>query len=485
MAVSLKQRAIKGITWNLTERFGNNFIQFVLGVFLARLLAPEDYGLIGMVAVFFSVAGVFVQSGFGQAYVRKKEVSNDDANTVFYTNLVISILSYGALWVASPVIARFYAQPVLIKITRVMGIVVVINAFNVIQIAQINRAVDFKRKARITLIATFFSGIAGLTAAARGYGVWSLVICQMINRALLTLGFWFTSKWKPGWSFSRQSFHNMFSFGAWVLAANLIRTVFDNIYILTIGKFFPAAQLGYYTKAKQFQKIPSQQLAGAVGTVAFPIFSKLQGNKAQLKDGMSKFLSHTLAITVPLMTILIVTAEPFVFLLLSEKWAPMIPYFQLLCIVGVLYPIHAINVQVLQAQGKSNLNFRLAVLKNSLRIVNISVMYRWGVIFIIMGEVMVSFLALLINTYYTKKNIDYGIMDQIKDIRYIFLSATVAGGAGYAAIKVVTNQYVEILIGLLVTTVTYGILQYLFDKKFFMEIMRLRINIGKGKAQSR
>lgn len=474
MAPPLKEKAVKGITWNLIEQCCMYGMRFVLGVVLARLLTPKDFGLIGMIAVFFAVAQVFVQSGFGEAYVQKKEVTESDANTVFYTNLVVSLLLYGLLWLAAPAIAGFYQQPVLVSLTRVMGLIVVINAFNIIQVAQVTREVDFKRKTKITLAATMISGVAGISAAYYGFGVWSLVIQQIANRILTTAGFWFTSKWKPALQFSMKSFNGLFSFGAWVLAASIIATIFDNIYILTIGKLFPVAQLGFYTKAKGFQSMSSQQLAEAVGAVAFPVLSQLQEDSAGLRNGARKFLDHTMVFIAPLTVTLAVVARPFVLLLLTDKWAPMIPYLQLLCIAAFLYPIHLINVQILQAQGKSNLNFRLAVIKNTLRIVNIAVMYRWGVFFIIIGEVAVSFLALAVNTYYTKRLINYGLMDQLKDLKLIIFAVILSGFAGYTASYYIPNMCLSFGAGSIVTMAVYAFFQYVFNNTFFREIWKLK-----------
>jgi O-antigen/teichoic acid export membrane protein len=356
---------------------------------------------------------------------------------------------------------------------------VIINALNIIQVAQVTRDVDFKRKTKISLSATLLSGVGGVLAALMGYGVWSLVVRQMLQRALATFGFWVTSRWKPGLQFSAKSFKQMFSFGFWVLAAGIMRTVFDNIYILTIGKFFPAAQLGFYTKAKQFQRLSSQQLSGAVGQVAFPVLARFQEDKIQLRNKARKFLTHTLAFTAPLLVILMVVAEPFVLILLTEKWAPMIPFLQLLCIVGVLYPIHQVNVQLLQAQGKSNLNFRIAVIKNSLRIINIALMYRFGVIYIILGEVVCSFLALAVNTYYTKQLVNYGLADQFNDLRQILLAAVIAGASGYALSQASANIYIQFLLGGSGTVVVYTAFHYVFNRPFFIEIWNLKQSFGR------
>ena len=475
-SMNLKRQAVKGVTWNLIERCGLQGIKLFLGIWLARLLSPADYGLVGMISVFFAVSSVFVASGFGTAYVQKKEATDIDANTVFYSNLIISLLCYSCLWIAAPAIASFYDQPQLVSLTRVMGWIVVINAFNIIQQAQLIRAIDFERKTKITLMATLTSGVAGICAALSGWGVWSLVFQEISNRILTTMGMWMTSSWRPGLKFSTESFRSLFSFGAWVLAAGIVRTIFDNIYILTIGKFFPVAQLGYYTKAKQFKTISSEQFAGAVGEVAFPVLSKLQEDPALMRDWVRKFLVHTMAFTTPLMVALIVVAKPFVLVLLTEKWAPMIPYMQLLSITGILYPIHLVNVQVLQAQGKSELNFRIAVIKNCFRVVNITVMYRFGVVYIIIGEIFTSCLSLMVNAYYTKKLVGYGLTSQLRDLGYIAVSAVLSGTAGFAVVYVLSNRYVSFFLGAGVTIGGYIIFQYIFNKVFFMGLLRLKEN---------
>lgn len=479
MTSSLKQKSVKGVAWNLIELISHQGIKFVLGVILARLLTPEDFGLIGMITVFFTVAQVFVSGGFSQAYIQKNNVSDLDANTVFLTNLVVSLFAYSLLWLAAPAISRFYEQPILIDLIRVMAVVVIINAFNIIQMAQVTRAVDFKRKTKITLSSTIASGLAGVTAAFMGLGVWSLVVQQMSVRIFMTVGLLLTTRWKPRLQFSISSFRSLFSFGAWILAASLIRTVFDNIYILTIGKFFPVAELGFYTNAKKFQQLAGHQIAAAVGAVAFPVLSRLQNEKIRLKTGVRKFLIHSMAFTSPILVTLMVVANPFVVLLLTEKWTPMIPYLQLLCIAGFLFPIHAINVQVLQAQGKSNLNFRLAIIKNCLRVLNIAVMYRYGVSAIIMGEIILSFVALTINTYYTKRLIDYGLIEQLADIKIIFIISLISGLAGYGAGYPFANLYSKFFVGASVTIVLYVLLHYKLNRHFFLDVLKLKENFIK------
>lgn len=482
MAENLKEKAVKGISWNLIERIGVQGIKFILGIILARLLMPADFGLIGMITVFFAIAQVFVQSGFGHAYIQKEHVDEKDANTVFYVNLITSVLLYFVLWFGAEAIANFYDQPQLVSLTRVMGIIVIINSFNVIQIAKITRNVDFKKKTQVTLIATIISGFAGIYAAYKGMGVWSLVIQHLSNAFIFSIILWVKSKWVPSLSFSRQSFKSLFSFGSWILAGGLLRTTFDNIYILIIGKLFPIAQLGFYTKAKQFQKLLSEQLSQATSSVAFPVFSKMQNDKVKLQRVMKDFLTHTMFLIAPVLIVVIVIAKPLVIVLLTDKWEPMIPYLQLLSVVGVLYPLHAVNVQALNAQGLSRLNFKLNLVKNALRVINIVITYRWGVLYIIIGEIVLSLIALFINTYFTKRLLNYGLFDQLLDIKELILGILLAGSLSYGFVLITANIYLALIIG----AVLFGILflgtQYVFNRRFLLSFIDLRkIFIKSGK----
>ena len=237
---SLKQKTVSGVFWSVTEKFGLYGVKLITGIILARLLVPEAFGLVGLVMVFFTIADTFINSGLSSAYVQKKEVSDADADTIFYTNLAISLLLYIVLFFSAPLIADFYNEPQLVDLTKVMGLIVIINAFNIIQRAQIKRAVNFKKQTKIIISSTLLSGAAGITAALYGLGVWALVIQSLSNRTIIAVIFWFTSSWKPQMRFSKSSFHSLFSFGFWVLFSSIIQKIFDKIYILTIGKFYPA-----------------------------------------------------------------------------------------------------------------------------------------------------------------------------------------------------------------------------------------------------
>jgi teichuronic acid exporter len=467
---TLKQKTIKGISWSLIDRFGNQFIKVIIYVILARLLTPEDFGLIGIMMVTLVFAQVFITGGFGEAFIQKKEVTDLDACTVFYTNIFVSIIIYGILWITSPFIAKFYSQPELLILIRVMGLIIIINACNVIQIAQLTRAVNFRRHAKINLIAALLSGLSGISAAYYGLGVWSLVILQIINCSLVTLGLWVTSKWKLTAQFSIESFRGLFSFGMWVLSSKMIVAILDNIYILTIGKFFPVIQLGYYTQARRFQEISSKQIAGAISVVSFSVFSKLQKDLPQLKKSVRKILTNTMIFMLPLMLIIILIAKPLVILLLTSKWLPMVPYLQLLCIVGILSPMHSVNVQIIISQGMSRLNFYISSVKMIMRILNIFITFRWGISYIIIGEIIISTIGLFIDTYYSKKVINYGLIEQLYDIRYIVIHGLIGLSMAYLICLLIENQLLFIISNMAIVIVVYILLHYIYNRDSLIEL---------------
>jgi O-antigen/teichoic acid export membrane protein len=469
----LKHRSAEGVFWSLIENFGIQFAHLILGIILARLLTPNDYGLIGIITFFFIVSHVFIDSGFGRAYIQKKDADEIDASTIFYFNLFVSFFLYIILWLTAPLISNFYEQPQLIKLVRVMSVVLIVKAFSIIQIAKLTKKIDFKKKTIVLLVSAVVAGLSGIIAALLNCGVWSLVIQGVINESIKTIGLWFSYKWKPLLTFSLQSMKSMFSFSSWVLLTGIVSQIFNNIYILVIGKFFPISELGFYTKAKQFQQKVSHFHSGAVSAVAFPVFCQLQDDKDKVKNAMRKFSQNTMFFIAPISALLIAIAYPLFLILLTEKWIPMVPYFQLLCVAGILYPIHLMNVQTLVAQGKTNLNFRITIIKSSLRIINIAVMYRFGVIYIILGEILVSFFALAINGYYTKRLINYGIIEQLKDLSSITLTSGILSLVGLMLTNRITNPYLSIFIGVVLIGCVYLSIMYYFNKRIITDNLEL------------
>lgn len=456
---------MKGVVWALTEKFGLTSVKLILGIVLARLLSPEDFGLIGIITVFIAIAQVFVDSGFGMAYIQKKYVNDEDADTIFISNLIISIGLYIIIFFSAPLIASFYGQADLVSLTRVLAMVILINAFNVIQRAKIVRSVRFKQLTKITFISSLLSGIIGIVAAYKGMGVWALVVQSICSRIFVGIGFWYISDYRPQWRFSYQSFKEMFSFGSWMLFSSLITTIFNNIYIIAIGKFFPVAQLGFYTKSKQLAELPTHQTAQAIGSVAFPVYSRFQDDRGKLRNAMTRFIQYSMLMIVPLITVLIIVSEPLVIILLTEKWAPIIPYFQIICFTALLYPLNQINIQSLTSLGKSKLVFNLALGRNSLRLINIFISYKLGISQMLLGEMIIAVIYFFVNTWFVQKFVHYGTSEQIRDIWKIFVGGLIAGMLAFAIVRMVDNIFLQLVSGILITGLVYLIVEYIINRE--------------------
>lgn len=476
----IKRKSIDAIIWNLFEKYGIQIVNLILGVILARLLTPADYGLIGMITVFFALAMVFVNSGFGAAYIQKKDATETDASTIFYFNIFVSTFFYGFLWFAAPLIADFYEQEQLIDLIRVASIILIINSFGMMQIIKLTKDVDFKKKSLLSIISSVISGCLGIGAAFQDFGVWSLVIQQISKSLVNVLGLWIFYKWRPYFIFSISSLRSMFSFASWILLSGLITTFFSNIYILAIGKLFPISELGLYTKSKSYRDMVSIQPTSAIGAVSFPVLSKSQFDKEKSKNMMKKFVSHTLLLVSLVSVVLMVVSKPLVFIVLTNKWLPMVPYLQLLLIAGFFYPLNLFNAQLLNAQGKSRINFKLSLVKNSLMLLNLIIMYPYGIKAIIYGIIALSVLNIFINGFYSKKLIDYGTIEQIKDMSKTLLISFFMIISGLFIMNKISNDYWRIVLGSLYAGGGYTILHYLWHYELFNSTVNEVLSKFKG-----
>lgn len=416
MTVSLKSKTLHGIFWSTTDIFGRQGIQFVISIIIARILAPADYGLIGMLTIFFGIAQSFVDSGFGIALIQKKNPTQTDYSTVFYFNIMVGLFFYAVLFFCAPLIADFFRQPLLLNLTRVLGLSVLINSFSIVQANIFAKKIDFKTIAKISLITVLFSGTTGIFMAYHGFGVWSLAIQQIVALTLNSLLLWFFSKWKPDFIFSLTSLKTMFRFGSRLLASGLLEVLFTNVYNLVIGKVFSADKLGYYTQAQKIQTIPSNLIGSTISRVTFPVFSSIQDDDKRLKQGYRKTIKIIVFLVFPLMIGLMVVAESLIKVLLTEKWLPSVVFLQLLCIIGMTYPLSSINLNILKVKGRSDIFFRLDIVKKILIAISIAISLPFGIMALIIGRVILSFISFGLNIYYSGKLIDFSIKEQLSDI---------------------------------------------------------------------
>jgi len=467
----LRHKTIHALSWSLLELIGVQGMRFVIGIILARILFPEQFGLIAMLMIFMDVSKSILDSGFGAALVQKRNVTQTDICSIFYFNIIAGLTMTSLLCLVAPWIAEFYNQPILMRLTQAMSLTILINSFGLIQNTILTKQINFKTQTKVTLIASIISGIIGITMAVSGFGVWSLAVQQISSTFFRTAFLWFYNDWRPALIFSVKSLREMFGFGSRLLFSGLLNQIFDNIYLLVIGKLFSAADLGFFTRAKTLQDVPSQLLSGMVGRVMFPVFSTIQDDPVRLKRGTKQALTTLVLVNFPMMIGLAVVARPLVLVLLTEKWTECIPYLQLLCLGGLLYPLFVINLNLLLALGRSNLFFNLEIIKKILIVINIVVTWRWGISAMIYGMIAISIISYYLNSYYTGVLIDYSIWEQLRDLFSYLFMAMLMGIAVYAiGLLPFSNYWSLLLVQILTGFVIYVCLCWLFRLTAFIEL---------------
>ena len=421
--MSLKEKTIHGLKWSFIDNFISLGLTFIIGIILARLLSPREFGLVGMLTIFITLGTTFVNGGFSQALIRKQNCTKEDYSTIFLFNFGVGLLFYILLYFSAGAISRFFNEPVLKLMIRVLGIGILINAFSLIQTTRLTQQINFKLQAKISLIATIFSGVVGISMAYVGYGAWSLIIKTLASYILSSVFLWVWNSWRPVWAFSISSLKQLFSFGSKILVSNLLGAIYGNVYYLVIGKYFNASQLGYYTRADQFQSLPSSTLQGIVSRVSYPVLSTIQDDTPRLKMAYKKLIRSTMLITFVLMMGMAAAARPMVLTLIGEKWEPCVIYLQILCFVGMFYPLHALNLEMLQVQGRSDLYLRLEIIKKVIAIPVIIICVLFGIKAMLLSMVLNTLFAYYLNSYWSGQLINYSFLEQIKDILPSFLLA--------------------------------------------------------------
>lgn len=456
--MSLRKQAISGAFWTGIQQFGSQGITFVVSVVLARILEPEEFGLIVMIMVFINVSKVVIDAGLSQSLIRTTNPDNDDYSTVFYFNLLGSIVMYLILFYCAPLIANFYNEVQLVKILRWYSLVIIIVAFSNIQMTKLTKEMNFKAQTKIALPSLVVGAIVGIYMAMNGYGVWSLVWSRMSKEIFNTVLLWYFSNWKPALKFKVSKFKQHFKFGVNLTFSTLINAVFSNLYVLIIGKLFPAAQLGFYNRANSLKQLPVQNIGNILNKITFPLFSKIKDDNKRLKKAYSFILRAVIFILAPTLIFMGVLATPLFRFLLTEKWLPAVPYFQILLVAGILFPLHSYNLNVLKVKGRSDLFLRLEIIKKIVLVVIIAISYRWGIYGLLYGYVLYSISAFFINTFYSGKFINFSTWEQIKSITPIFILALLSGLLVYFTDEFL-KQYNSDLLRLTVGS-TIGVLCY-------------------------
>ena len=479
MSESLKHKTVKGVGWSFIDNLSSSGVSFLVGLVLARLLTPSEYGIMAILTIFIAVSNSIVDSGFSNALIRKTDVKRVDYNTVFLFNLVVSGLLYVVLFFAAPAISVFFKEPLLVEVMRVIGWVLVINALAIIPRTLFVKDVDFKTQTKVSLIASVSSGVVGIGMALAGMGVWSLVGQQLSRQLLNTLFLWVYSTWRPIWEFSLQSFRELFGFGSKLLLSGLLDTVFKEIYSLVIGRCYTSAQLGQYTRASQFNQIFSSNLTTVIQRVSYPVLSSIQDESERLREAYRKVIKSTMLISFACMLGLAAVAKPLLIILIGEKWLPAVGFLQIICFSGMLYPLHAINLNILQVRGRSDLFLKLEIIKKIIAAGPLILGVLFSIEYMLWGSVCTSFIAYFLNSYYSANLINYPTKEQIKDILPTFLVSFVTAAVMWSLTLLSFSNWLllplQCLLGIILAVLIYERLhlpEYVEVKQLTFSLLR-------------
>lgn len=459
---NLKTTVLTSLIWKFLERAGVSGVQAVVQIVLARLLLPEDYGVIALIAVFIAVAQIFVTSGLNTALIQKKEVDDTDYSSVFFLSLIIAAVCYAVIFITSPLIAAFYGNEIITPVLRVLGITLFFGAFNSIQNAVIARTFTFKNLFISSLGAVIISGIAGIIIALLGYGVWALVGQQLVSYIALCAIMWVTVDWRPKLLFSLTRVKTLFSFGWKLLVSAQIDTIYNNISTLVIGKLYPANMLGYYTQGQQYPNVIVSNINASIQTVMLPAYAKNQDDKATVKQIMRRALTTSSFLVLPAMAGLAAVAEPLILLLLTEKWLLAVPFLQIFCCVYAMWPIHTVNLQAINGIGRSDVFLKLEIIKKAVGLIALAITIPMGIYAMAVGMIFIGIIGTFINAYPNKKLLNYSPLEQWKDIMPSLLISAVMFGIVYTITFLTLPCWIMLIIQIPLGIIVYFGLAKLF-----------------------
>lgn len=471
-----KNKVISSLIWKFLERGGVQGVQFVLSIILARLVTPEDYGVIAILLVFIQIATVFIQSGFNTALIQKKESDELDFSSIFYLSFFVAAILYVILFFGAPLVAWFYKSEELTKLLRVISLTLFFGAVNSVQNAFVSKTMQFRRFFFSSMGAVVGSGIVGIIMAYKGFGVWALVFQQLVKDFLICVILWFTVKWRPKFIFSMKRVKVLFSFGWKLLFSGILDTVFKNVYSLIVGKVYNEATLGYFSRGHQFPNVIASNLDGSIQSVMLPTLSSHNDDVAEVKRITRRSISMSAFLLMPCMFGLAAVAEPLVKVLLTDKWLPCVPFLQLACISYAIYPIQTANLTAINALGRSDIFLKLEIIKKTIIVLNIIITIPLGIYAMAIGQVVTAFIASFINAYPNRKLMNYRYFEQWKDLIPSFLCSVVMAICVWSLHFILMPSII-----LLLLQITVGVLLYIFLCKLFkIETFSYFLNTIKG-----
>ncbi len=476
----LKNKMLAGFKWSFIEKIGFQGIKFIIGIVLARLLTPEDYGLIGIISVFIAISMTFVESGFGSALIQKKEMTSIDVNTVIIFNFISSVILCALVFGFSAMIAEFYKLPELTKLIRVLSFAIIINSFSVTPLALLKKELDFKSQSYISIISVVVSGLIGIVLAYKGFGVWALVFQNLIRASIKAILFTVFTKHKFKLEFRSSSFKSLFSFGGNLLASSILDVIFKNIYIIIIGKFFSSDQLGYYTRAKNFQNITIISISEIVNKVTFPVFSSIK-DEVQLTLAFNKIAKMMALVAFTSLLLLASIAKPLILILLTEKWLNSVLYLQLLCISGMFYPLHALQINLIKAKGESRIVLKLEVYKKIVTLIVILISIQWGIVGLLIGNIFISIIAYGLNLSKSSMVGGFSAKQHMLDITPSLWVAIIVGASTLSISYLHLHLYAQLPVQLMVAIVIFITLNKAFKIEAFDDMLHLMQSLSKPK----
>ncbi len=474
-----KDKIIISLLWRILERGGTQGIQFLVQIILARILLPEEYGVIAIISVFIIIANVFVQSGLNTALIQKKDTDDTDFSSVFYLSVVVAGIVYTVLFFISPVIASFYNEPKLISLLRILSTTLFLGAINSIQNAIIAKNMQFKMLFYSSLISSMVSGVIGITMAYMNFGVWALVAQQIINQFTITFVLWFTVKWRPKLIFSIDRVRGLFSFGWKLLVSSLLDTFYTNVRSLIIGRIYNAEMLAYYNRGEQFPSLIITNIDTSIQSVMFPTLAQQQDNKQRVKDMMRRSIITSTFLIFPLMVGLAVIAKPLIVVLLTDKWAPSVSFLQISCAVYALYPIHTANLQAINALGRSDIFLKLEIIKKIIGVIVLVITVFYGVYAIAFGMLIVGIICTFLNAYPNLKLLNYSYKEQLMDIMPGLGLSLIMGIAVYCIYFLDLFMVLTLVLQVIIGVVVYFSMAYILRLECFTYLLSALRDIFK------
>lgn len=463
---SLRTSIVRGLFWQYFQRIGNQLVQFVVSIILARLLVPEDFGTIALIGVFITVSNILIDSGFGNALIQKKSLDEEDISSVFYLNLLISIILYISIYIAAPFISKFYGIHDLSVLLRVQAIQILIMAFYCVQNSILVRKMEFRRIFFVNFISIIISSVTGITMAYLGYGVWSLVFSQLSMQLTEAVGFWLVSNWRPSWTFSFERVRKMFAYSSRILGGSLLNVLYNNIYNIVIGKQFSVSLLGYYNRGQIIPTIIVENAANSINSVIFPALSKIQDDKVRFRTLVRNMVSVVAYIVFLVIALLLPLSSNIISVFLTDKWLPCVPFMQIVCITVCFTPFILINSSILTALGESSKYLISSMVAKILSIFLILAASFFGVYYMVGAGAVAAIISVLITSYWNKSLIQYGLTQFLKDICPSFFIAAFTALIIAAFVRFVNlpNIVVVILGGIIGLTIYFS-LSVLFKLK--------------------